>query len=78
MLTRDAIFEPLKRHLNFYKYQKDHTVRELAAYCRVTEQTIYNWLKGKTRPSRAKIKLLQEWLESRPKGKGLSEIENSV
>ncbi len=60
-----ALFEELREHLRFYKWTKGHTVRELAAYCRVTEQTIFNWLKDKTRPKQAKLRLIEEWLTQR-------------
>lgn len=65
-------FERLRRVLRFYRYAEPaYTVRNLARYCRVTEQTIFNWLKGKTRPTQAKIKLIEEWLDSRPTPTGL-------
>ena len=63
-----ALFKRLKEALAFYKYQEPaYTVRNLAQYCRVTERTVFNWLKGKTEPTQAKIRLIEEWLESRPK-----------
>lgn len=62
-----AIFERLREVLRFYRYSDPaYTVRNLARYCRVTEQTIFNWLKGKTKPTQAKVRLIEEWLNSRP------------
>ena len=74
MSLEETIFERLREVLRFYKHQSpDYTVRNLARYCRVTEQTIFNWLKGKTRPNQAKFGLIQEWLESRPKAEKIEE-----
>ena len=65
---RSPIFERLKEVIGFYRYSDPHyTARNLAQYCRVSERTIHNWLKGKTMPKQAKLRLIQEWLESRPK-----------
>ena len=66
-----AILEQLRQVLGFYKYQDSaYTARNLAQYCRVSEKTIYNWLKGKARPTQAKLRLIEEWLDSRPKAGG--------
>lgn len=64
---QNTLIKQVKEHLRFYRYTdvKNQSVRALARYCRVTEQTIFNWLKGKTMPNRAKLKLMQEWLEQR-------------
>jgi len=68
---RGSLFERLKEVLRFYRYaDPNYTLRNLAQYCRVSEKTIYNWLKGKTRPKQAKLRLIQEWLDSRPRGGG--------
>ena len=69
-----AIFERLREVLGFYKYgDPAFTVRNLAQYCRVNERTVYNWLKGKTEPSQAKLRLIEEWLKTRPKPGELGE-----
>ena len=66
--SRSPMLERLKEVLRFYRYSDpNYTLRNLAQFCRVSEKTIHNWLKGKTRPKQAKLKLIQEWLESRPK-----------
>lgn len=66
--SRSPILERLKEVLRFYRYSSlDYTLRNLAQYCRVSEKTVYNWLKGKTRPKQAKLSLIQQWLDSRPK-----------
>ena len=72
--SRSPILERLKEVLRFYRYSDpNYTLRNLAQYCRVSEKTIYNWLKGKTRPKQAKLRLIQEWLESRPKAEGFED-----
>ncbi|MBL7092102.1 MAG: helix-turn-helix domain-containing protein [Candidatus Omnitrophica bacterium] len=72
--SRSPILERLKEVLGFYRYaDPNYTLRNLAQYCRVSEKTIYNWLKGKTRPKQAKLRLIQEWLESRPKAGGFED-----
>lgn len=69
-----ALLERLKEVLGFYKYSgPDHTLKSVAQYTRVTTRTIQKWLKYETRPKRAKEKLIQEWLDSRPKAEGLEE-----
>ena len=73
---RSPILERLKEVLGFYRYSDpNYTLRNLAQYCRVSEKTIYNWLKSKTRPNRLKMRLIEEWLESRSKS-GESEVES--
>ena len=68
------VFKRLKEVLRFYRYQEpSYTLRSLAQFCRVSEKTIDNWLKGKTRPKQAKLRLIQEWLESRPKTGGVED-----
>lgn len=69
-----ALLERLKEVLGFYRYSgPSYTLRNLAQYCRVSEKTIYNWLKDKTRPKQNKMRLIQEWLESRPKAGGFED-----
>ncbi len=72
--SRTPILERLKEVLRFYRYaDPNYTLRNLAQYCRVSEKTIYNWLKGKTRPKQVKVRLIQDWLDSRPKAGGLED-----
>ena len=43
----------------------DANMADLARYARVSRDTVYRWLNRKSQPKEHKIKLIEEWLNSK-------------
>ena len=51
--------EELTKQLNYYLYEKDITIKELAKKLNVSRGSIYNWIEGKTISNKNYIKLMK-------------------
>ena len=51
--------EELTKQLNYYLYEKDITIKELAKILNVSRGSIYNWIEGKTISNKNYIKLMK-------------------
>lgn len=51
--------EELTKQLNYYMYEKDITIKELAEKLNVSRGSIYNWIEGKTISNKNYIKLMK-------------------
>lgn len=51
--------EELTKQLNYYLYEKDITIKELAEKLNVSRGSIYNWIEGKTISNKNYVKLMK-------------------